>query len=182
MATVKDIMTEELATVGPQMSLREALEILRAEEVSGAPVLQGGEVVGVVSVTDLLEFEATSAGVPTQQPERSEWAEYEAPEVWEEGTESPSAFFVGFWSNEAVDVTERFEASASPEWDQLENHVVAEVMTRQIVALAPDAEIEEAAQLMLDAEVQRLLVLDDGELAGIVTATDVVRAVAEHTI
>lgn len=182
MITVNEIMTSDVASVEPQMSLRDALEVLRAEDVSGAPVVQNGEVVGVVSVTDLLEFEATSPGVPSSRPGQTEWGEFESPDVWEEGAESPSAFFVDYWSDVGAEVTERFEESDSPEWDALGEHVVAEVMTRQVVALPPGSDLREAAGLMLEADVHRILVLDDGQLHGIVTTMDVVRAVAEERL
>lgn len=103
--------------------------------------------------------------------------------MWEEGTEEdPAAYFVDFWSDAGAEVTERFEETASPEWDDLGEHVVGEIMSRQVVALAPDAEVREAAELMLEADVHRVLVMEDGELLGIVTMTDVVRVVAEGKV
>lgn len=177
--TVSDVMTREVESVDAEMSLREALDVLRGADVTGAPVVRNDEVLGVISVTDILEFEATSPGVPARRSGQTEWGEFESPEVWEEGAESPSAYFVDFWSDVGAEVTERFEESDSPEWDLLEEHVVGEVMSRQVVALPPDAGLDQAARLMLEADVHRILVMDDGELRGLVSATDVVRAVAE---
>lgn len=182
MATVSEIMTKEVVTVDPEASLRDALDLFRGEDVSGAPVARNDELVGVVSITDLLEFEATSPGVPASRPEQTEWGEFEAPDVWEEGNEAPSAFFVDYWSDAGADVTTRFDEEEQPEWDLLENHIVAEVMTRTVVSVGPDATIKEAAERMLAADVQRILVIKDGELLGIVTSTDVVRAVAEGAV
>jgi len=181
-ATVSDIMTSDVVTVDPEDSLRDALDAFRAEDVTGAPVTRNDEVVGVVSVTDILEFEATNPGVPVSRQEQTEWGEFEAPEIWEEGRESPSAFFVDFWSDVGAEITARFEESDSPEWDLLENHIVGEVMTRTVIGVSPETTIRDAARRMMDAEVQRILVLDDGELKGIVTSTDMVRAVAEGTV
>lgn len=182
MATIDEIMTTELATVDPQLSLREALDVLRGEEVSGAPVVSGGEVVGVVSVTDILEFEATSPGVPTQREGQTEWGEFEAPDFWEEGEEPPSAYFVDYWSDAGADLSSRFEETGAPEWDDYENHVVAEIMTRKVVAVAPGAEIRDVARVMVDAAVHRVLVMENSDLRGLVSGTDIVRAVAEGLV
>lgn len=182
MTAISEIMTADVATVEPDMSLREALDLLRAEEVTGAPVVQNGEVIGVLSITDIVEFEATNPGVPRERTDQTEWGEFESPEMWEEGAESPATYFVDFWSNAGAEVTERFDETESPEWDVLEEHVVGEVMTRQVVALPPDADLRDAARLMLEADVHRILVIEDGELHGILTTTDVVRVVAEGTV
>ncbi len=182
MATVDEIMTTDMTTVHPRQSLRETLDVFRGEEITGAPVVVNEEVVGVVSVTDLLEFEATSPSVPAQREAQAEWGKFETPEIWSEGEESPSAFFVDFWSDAGADVTTRFEEPDAPEWDELENHVVGEVMTRTVVAVNPGTEIRDAARLMVDAEVQRVLVMDGGTLEGIVTQTDIVRAVADGLV
>lgn len=182
MAAIREIMTEDVVGIEAGETLRSALELFRSEGVSGAPVLQGGRVVGVVSLTDLSEFAATTSAVPSERPAETEGRAFEAADTWKEGTDSPSAYFVDFWSNVGAELTTRFEGSESPEWDLLEEHVVSEVMTPQVVHLPPDAEIREAARLMVDAEVQRILVLEGEELRGIVTATDVVRAVAERKV
>lgn len=182
MATVSEIMTKDVVTVDPEASLRDALETFRADDVSGAPVARNDELVGVISITDLLEFEATSPGVPASRPQQTDWGEFEAPDVWEEGSETPAAFFVDYWSDAGAEITTRFAEEQQPEWDLLENHVVAEVMTRTVVSVGPGSTIKEAAERMLKADVQRILVIEDGELVGIVTSTDVVRAVAEGTV
>lgn len=182
MATVRDIMTKEVATVDPETTLRDTLELLRAEDVTGAPVVTNGDVIGVVSLTDLMEFEATSPAVPTERSTQPEWGEFEEPNVWEAGDESPAAYFVDFWDDVGADVAERFESPEAPEWDLLEEHVVGEVMSRQVIAMSPDDDLRDAAKLMLEAVVHRVLVMEDSELLGIVTATDIVRAVAEGTL
>ncbi len=71
MADARSIMTDSVVTVDPEDSLRDAVETFRAEDVSGAPVTRGDELVGVVSVTDILEFQATHPGVPVTRPEET---------------------------------------------------------------------------------------------------------------
>jgi CBS domain-containing protein len=49
-----------------------------------------------------------------------------------------------------------------------------------VCALPSKSSVAAAAEQMKSAGVHRLLVIDDGELVGIITSTDVARAVAEH--
>jgi CBS domain-containing protein len=63
-----------------------------------------------------------------------------------------------------------------------EDRLVEDVMTRPALTIAGDADIREAAQRMLYAEVHRLFVEKNGELAGVISQTDLVRALATHQI
>jgi CIC family chloride channel protein len=56
--------------------------------------------------------------------------------------------------------------------------MVKEIMTPKPFTIAPDAEVKEAAQQMLYAEVHRLFVEDAGRLVGVISQSDIVRAVA----
>ena len=183
MPAVSEIMTSSVVTVDPGQTLRDAVETFRAEEVSGSPVASGDEVVGVISATDILEFQATHPGVPVERSGDTPSLEPEPPEEWqEEEDDMPSAYFVDYWADAGASSASRFGEIDGPEWDVLEDTLVSEVMTRSIMSIGPDAEIRDAARLMLDRGVHRLLVLEGGSLVGIVTATDVVRAVAEGTL
>ncbi|MDP2008333.1 MAG: CBS domain-containing protein [Rubrivivax sp.] len=51
---VADIMTAEVITVTPETSLGECLHIVTRHNIRHLPVLSGGEVVGVVSIGDLV--------------------------------------------------------------------------------------------------------------------------------
>lgn len=179
--TLKDILTAEVVTLQPGTSLREAAELLSAEGVSGAPVVQGGRVVGVLSATDLLDFASSNPGVPTEREEQVEWGEIEAADE-DDAEESPAAFFVDLWADAGADVLERFSTTGSAEWDVLEEHTVEEAMTRVLQALPPATEVPEAARFMVDAGIHRVLVMVDDELEGIVTTTDIVRAVADRRL
>ena len=55
-------------------------------------------------------------------------------------------------------------------------HTVAEVMTKDVLALAPSADEADAAQLMLDNRIRSLPVVEDGRVVGIVSVTDLLRA------
>jgi CBS domain-containing protein len=55
-----------------------------------------------------------------------------------------------------------------------------EVMNRTLVSVDPAATLAEAATIMGERRVGSALVLEDGELAGIFTERDLVRALAAH--
>ncbi|MGB5525303.1 MAG: CBS domain-containing protein, partial [Gemmatimonadota bacterium] len=58
---------------------------------------------------------------------------------------------------------------------------VGSVMTAAVVSLPPEAPVQEAARIMVPAGVHRILVVDAaGELVGLVSSSDIVRAVAER--
>ena len=53
---------------------------------------------------------------------------------------------------------------------------VADVMTRHVISIAPDAPLEDAVKLMLDHGISGIFVVDkDGHLAGVVTEGDLLR-------
>jgi len=63
-----------------------------------------------------------------------------------------------------------------------EDVLVRDLMTPKPMTIAPQAGLKEAAQQMLYANVHRLFVEKDGELLGVVSQTDVVRAVANARV
>ena len=183
MLRLRDIMTSEVMTLTPQSTLREAMELFARHHVSGAPVLAGGSLVGVVSSTDLMMFAASLSGVPTQR-ESDEWSEGPEPSLEEDvtrGNEPPSAFFSEMWEDAGAEVSGRMTSDSSPEWNVLEEHTVSEMMTSApLVTLPPDAGAELAAKLMREQGIHRILVTDGARLVGIVSSLDLVRAVADR--
>jgi CBS domain-containing protein len=186
MLRLRDIMTSDLLTVSPETSVREALELLGGRHVSGAPVISGGKLVGLVTGTDLMTFVAALPGVPTQRETQDESGDWPDPSVEadvENERESASAFYSELWDDVGADVTERIASVEGPEWNMLEEHDVSEVMTSlPLVTLGPDADVEEAADLMKEKGIHRILVTDGHSLLGVVSALDVAKAVAERKL
>ena len=175
MRTVRELMSTDVVSVAPELSLRAALELLAARHIGGAPVVAGDRVVGVLSMSDLLSFQASTPVVPAAEPDRPVW-EQESPEEWREGDEAPSAFFNDLWPDAGGDVLERLEQTGTPEWDLLAEHTVSEAMTRAVIAIGPETAARAAARLMTRFDIHRVLVLDGGKLCGVLSSMDVVRA------
>jgi CBS domain-containing protein len=60
----------------------------------------------------------------------------------------------------------------------LESTLAQDIMTPHPLTIDPDAEVREAAREMLYAEVHRLFVVQHGRLIGVISTSDIVRAVA----
>ena len=53
---VSAVMTREVVTVTPQTSLGELREVLRSKRISGTPVISKGELVGIISIEDFINW------------------------------------------------------------------------------------------------------------------------------
>jgi CBS domain-containing protein len=142
MLRLRDIMTREVVSAAPDLTIRDAMELLSERHVSGAPVIEGGKVVGIVSTTDLLDLLADLNDT------------------------TPSLTF------------RRRKGRTTP----LEDVTVDEVMTRKVHSLPPDCLVDEAAVLMGEKQIHRVLVMQGDVLLGIVSTSDVAKAVAEHKL
>lgn len=169
-------MTKDVRAVTADATLQELAEFFIEENVSGAPVVDGGRLVGVVSATDLVAFDADGRGVPTYEALPSSDLDESAPEP---ATGASGDFFTDPWDDARLPIRTRLSAGGSL-WSSLQDQTVADVMTRELLTMAESSRVAAAAQAMLEAGVHRLLVMDGEELVGLVTTTDIVRAVAEH--
>lgn len=53
---------------------------------------------------------------------------------------------------------------------------VSDVMTKEVIMISPEIEVEEASEVMMEKKVKKLPVIENDNLVGIVTATDIVTA------
>ena len=85
---------------------------------------------------------------------------------------------VGVVSNS--DILEAIAEHNDPEAREsiFESTPVRDIMTTNPQTIGADATVREAAQRMLYLEVHRLFVVDEGKLLGVVSTTDLVRALA----
>ena len=60
----------------------------------------------------------------------------------------------------------------------VQDTLVRDIMTLHPLTVSPDTEIKEAAQQMLYAEVHRLFVIDGDRVVGVISTSDIMRAVA----
>ena len=158
--TAADILQRDLVTIGPRDSLREALDLMTDNHVSGLPVVdERGVCVGLISATDILNYEEDHAG--DADAAGSDVVEYFNADS-------------GKW--------ESLRASTFTLEKFGDTHV-QELMSTSLICVEPTATIVEIARTLADADVHRALVLSNsGHLRGIITAMDVVRVVAGRPV
>lgn len=135
---VRELMTEDVVSVRPETTLRDAAALLVEHGVSGLPVVMGNEVVGVLSEADIV---AKASGAIEHGGGLLSWL-FE-PETREQKVHARTA---------------------------------GEAMTTPALTIAPTRPVHEAARRMITEGVNRLPVVEDGKLVGILTRADIVRA------
>jgi len=50
------------------------------------------------------------------------------------------------------------------------------IMTKEVIMIGPESDIEDASEVMIEKKIKKLPVLDDDNLIGIITAMDIVAA------
>jgi CBS domain-containing protein len=64
----------------------------------------------------------------------------------------------------------------------LSDTAISEIMSKPLVTIDPNASLEEAARLMLEKKIRRLLVMQDTKMAGIIVASDFIRQLSKDTL
>lgn len=182
--TVRDLMQTDVVTVGRGTTVGQLMRVLSRHDIRGVPVVDDrGSVLGVVSASDVMalaEWPEGGALASQQAPGASE--EEEAAEVGagaEDGrgaAPQPPGFFTTpdgpLW---------HFPLADLPLMDaRLETIPVEGIMTPATFHVRPDATVPELARMLVRAGIHRALVFDGSVMVGIVTGTDVLRAVAEE--
>jgi CBS domain-containing protein len=155
--TAADVMSASPVTVAPRETVKDALALMADHHVSGVPVVtRQGRCVGVITASDILNYEQEH-GV--------------------ESSAAPHEGIAGYFNNE----TQRWEAmqSSALAFEELEDVAVEEIMSHDIMWVAPATPLADVARKMVAEDVHRVLVLDNKRnLMGIVSASDFVRAFA----
>jgi CBS domain-containing protein len=181
MLCLADIMSTEVVTVSPELGVRDAMDLFVAKHISGAPVVSGQRVVGVVTTTDLLTLAAGLPGAPALREPPAEIGEWEDADAVDAEDEPTAAYFTEMWEDAEADVAER-SATPTPEWNVLAEHTVSEAMTTTLRGLPPETEVPRAAEYMERHGIHRVLVMHGDRLLGIVTTSDISAAVAKHKL
>jgi len=147
--TARDIMTPDPITVGPEMTVTDAAQLMTEKHVGALPVVEGGKMVGLVTESDLIMQDA-KVHFPTYL-----------------------SLLGGYilWPGS----TERFESSLR----KAVGATVADVMTPEPVTVTPDALLGDVATLLVEREVSRVPVVEGETVVGIISKHDIVRSIAQ---
>lgn len=168
MTQVRDIMREEVITVRPDASVREIAQTLVREAIGGVPVVHDdGSVVGVVSASDIVRATA-------RDPEVEMGFEVQRTPPLEVDETADGEQTASFYAPEVI-----------PEWirpvllgDQLDDLDASSIMTPATFFVRPDLPIQDFAEFLVRGRIHRALVLDGGQLVGIATSFDALRALS----
>lgn len=156
--TAADLMQKKIVTIYPTATLQELALLLDEEGIHGVPVVDAsGNPLGVVSRTDLSQA-LSGGGEVVRDTERSHYYAFADDEVEWEG-----------------EIT-RGESGVGGEGEL----TVAEIMSARIIKATASTSAGALARLMLRERVQRVLILAGRRLIGLVSASDVLRCVAEY--
>jgi CBS domain-containing protein len=131
---VRDVMSSPVVTVAPGAHPKEVAALLVKHGISAVPVVDGDELVGIVSEADLVPLELAPDPRAHLAPVR----------------EPPGPH----------------------------PRVVAELMTREVVALPERADAAEAGRLMLERGIKSIPVVREGRVVGIVARRDLLKVLA----
>ncbi len=127
---VRHHMSIDPVVLGPEDTLRRVRALMRESGLRRFPVVEDGELVGMVTDRDVRQADMSSEVVQERR-----YVEY-----------------------------------------VLDRILVGGIMTPHPITVGPDASLKEAAELILEHKIGGLPVVDAGRLIGIITETDLIRA------
>jgi CBS domain-containing protein len=150
---VKDIMSSSVIVCSPEDTISSVAQLLKKENISGVPVVSDKNVMGIVSEVDLLKL--------LDVPEHG-------------GLWLPSPF-------EVIEIPIRELIS----WEDTKKMLsdigskpISDIMEKDVFSVGPENSVEDASRLMTKHKVNRLPIIDNGELVGIITRGDIIRGLA----
>ncbi|TFG67967.1 MAG: CBS domain-containing protein [Methanomassiliicoccus sp.] len=155
MVTVREVMSSPVMSLSPDALVKDAAAKLAESNVSGAPVVSEGVVMGIFSEVDVLKSIKT-----TKKDMRLIF---------------PSISALGIAFQEEVTQREIIDA-----YEEIGNMQVKDIMSKEVFTVAPDITINEAIMKMVQNKINRLPVVQGRNLVGIVTRGDIIRGLARE--
>ncbi|MBN2109973.1 MAG: CBS domain-containing protein [Methanosarcinaceae archaeon] len=151
---VKDVMNPDVIVCGPEDTIGDVARLLKQNNISGLPVVEDDRVVGVVSEGDLLKL-------------------LEVPD--HKGLWLPSPFEVI-----EVPIRELINWEDTKRMlDDVGSKSVEEIMKKKVHTVSPEDSIEKASELITRYKINRLPVVENNKLVGIVTRGDIIRGLGK---
>jgi CBS domain-containing protein len=146
---VRDVMNSKPVTCQTEDTVSEAAREMKRKKISGMPVLDGDRLVGVISESDVLRLLSGK----------------EEGQLW-----LPSPLEILEVPFRDLLIWEKLHASV----EDISKKKVSEVMHRDVRTIGPVDSVEEAASIMTRHRINRLPVVENGKLVGIVTRGDII--------
>lgn len=196
-SSISEIMEENVVTLNEKDSLKDAMNTMLKENIGGIPITDSDErVKAIISEKD---FVFIVSGIVTGKTVNSYMSKkiITAPSDMSVGTAAKSMINNGFRrlpvirDNVLVGIItasdimrflgsgEMFDRLVTGNAREVFEVPVSTLIRRDVIFTKSDADLGDAAALMLDKNVGSLPVFEDGELKGIITERDFVRAIAD---
>ena len=149
MLQAKDIMTPEVITVSPEMSLPDLSKLFIEKQKNGFPVVDSsGKLIGVVTEKDLID-QNKQLHMPT--------------------------VIALFDAVIYLDSQKKFEE----ELKRFTGTRVEDICSRDVITVAPDTPLSQVASIMAENSIHTLPVVEEGRLVGVIGKRDVIRGLAQ---
>ena len=149
----KDLMTEKVVCVHPDTPIHTLIKILIKNRINGAPVVdKEGKLVGVVSKTDIVEYEEKT------------------------GKKRPTVGKKSFYSDTNGKLKKAFDKVSKSK--VFGNASVKDIMTSHVITAQADDTIDRLAKIMHDKKIHRIIIQDKGRVVGVVSTLDILNAVS----
>ncbi|MCD1295488.1 histidine kinase [Methanocella sp. CWC-04] len=148
---IEEVMTKEVVTCSPSDSIEKVIKLMGEQNVSGLPVVEEGKVVGIITEGDILKLLSV--------PEHSST-------LW---LPSPLEVILEIPFRDLMQLRELQKS-----YNDIGEKPISNIMSRNVRSISPDKDIEDAASLMMRYNINRLPVVKDGKLVGIVAREDII--------
>lgn len=162
MKRVIHYMRPDVFFVRPHHTVFEVAKILAKNNISGAPVVEKGRLIGMISLSDITKFMSIHF---SQSDFISELFAHDPTSVW-------------LMMLNVMKVGKNF-SDFRKELVRMSKFQVKDMMSRSVVAIGPDAPLFEAAEKMDKYDVNRLPVVQKDRLIGIITRGDLLKALID---
>ncbi|MBU3897153.1 MAG: CBS domain-containing protein [Nanoarchaeota archaeon] len=151
---VKNIMTKKVISVKEMDSLEDVLKKFSKNNITGVPVVDAnGKLKGTVTESDVLK--TIDICLPKIRFDN----------------QSSFSLILEFVKKPNIELLKQGK--------HCKKIKVKEFMNKDVVTIAPNEDITKAAQLMNRIDINRLIVVDNGKVVGIIARADIIRSLAK---
>jgi len=198
--TVKHVMHSPVLTIRPETTVAEAATLMRRHKVGGLPVVSDNKIIGIITESDLFRGLVRGGKFLPLVQSVGEWMSRRP--IIASPSDSLATLHEMMKSNRVrrlpvtvdgklvgivtlKDVQRALPSEATTlsieEINTLIEQVKAEnIMARDVLTVTPHTTVGEAAQLMLSNKIGGLPVVDNEQLVGMITESDIFRLIAQN--
>lgn len=183
---VKEIMTKEIISVDKDVDLKHVLDLMKKHDITKIPVVEDKKLIGIVT-DNIIAYKLGSIrkkGIPASRLHASSVTEKDI-EIISPDTEiktilkkvgEPGPTMLCIVENDHL-IGVLTKADLLPLVDS-KKHVI-EIMNKKIHIVSPNDRVIHARRIMIDENIARLPVVDEGNLVGIISDNEIVFALAD---